>query len=91
MLAICFDASELYDLESVDLLMKQIFVVFAEMTKRMSVDEIADAEAKSTDPASRTQILGVHMARDELGGLYFVPAHVYHAKECGYIVEDAST
>jgi len=84
LLAICFDPSEIYEKESVDILMSKIFTVFVEMTQRMSIEEIADAEARTADPASRTQILGIHMARDEQMGLYFVPAHVFHAKECGY-------
>jgi len=69
-------------------MMKKIFSVWEDMTKQMDLSEIADAQARSDDPETRDRIPGFHLGRDPSGELYFTPAYLHHAKECGWQTQE---
>ena len=88
MIAMCFDGSEIYDTESVDVMMQRVFTTFIESVQRATVEQIADAQAKGDNPVDRDKIIGLHLGRDPDGQIYLTPAHLAHAKECGWIDQE---
>ncbi len=88
MMAICFDPSELFEAEVVDLIMRRIFTVFEETTRKLEFMEIADAQARTEDPNMRDKILGLHIGRDADDTILLSPSHIVHAEECGWLMEE---